>query len=726
MFIIILLFAFSSMLSAGTKNSEKYLLLKKADKDILIDGVIDPTWNSADSTATFFQLSPYYAKEPSKRTVAKVLTTEDAIYCLMINYDTRSNIQSNAGILDQFGSSDIVSFMIDTFNDKKTSYKFAVTAAGVKLDCRLLDDGRNRDYNWDGIWFADSKVYDWGFVVEMKIPYKSIQYNEAESWGLDFDRWMSKISEDLYWCEYEQNEGQRISKFGRLVFNDFKPTVKGLNLELYPLAISKITYLPDGKYKNDPNAGLDILYNPSPKLTYQLTVNPDFAQIEADPFQFNISRYETYFSERRPFFTQGNEIFMPAGKQQNSGFYSPMELFYSRRIGKKLPGGNEVPLIFGTKAFGRINDWEYGGFLAMTGETDYVDNNGGNQREERAYFGSARVKKQILDNSNIGILFVGKNSVGNNSGVLDVDGAFRESDWQLAYQVARSFKNSEGDFALSAGFTKFSPKWMTLIRTRYVGNKFDINDVGYVPWKGTGTFVGITGPNWYYDEGYIAQLQIYGGGAFTYEKVDAYTDYSGILGINMQLRDNWGYEIDYSFGNQKDSDVKYFASELTFSSWFNISPKWNGNLYGGYTKTYNFSRNYLASYSWAGTYFQWKALSIMDIGTSYDMFIEGNPEGNVEEITYNARPFVTLTPINDLRVRLYLDNVFVKSSDKLEQVIFGFLFSYNFSPKSWIYFAVNEIRDRSQQFDPSGNILPASMHVVDRVGVFKIKYLYYF
>ncbi|MDP3685138.1 MAG: hydrolase, partial [Ignavibacteria bacterium] len=357
----------------------------------------------------------------------------------------------------------------------------------------------------------------------------------------------------------------------------------------------------------------------------------------------------------------------------NSGFYSPMELFYSRRIGKKLSGGNEVPLIFGTKAFGRINDWEYGGFLAMTGETDYVDNNGGNQREERAYFGSARIKKQILDNSNIGVLFVGKNSIGKNSGVLDVDGAFRESDWQLAYQVARSFKNSEGDFAASAGFTKQTTNWMTLMRTRYVGNKFDINDVGYVPWKGTATYVGITGPVWFFDQGYISQLELYGGGAFTYEKVDAYTDYSGIIGINMQFRNNWGYEIDYSFGNQKDSKVKYFASELTFSSWFNISPKWNGNLYGGYTKTYNFSRNYLAFYSWAGTYFQWKALSILDIGTSYDMFIEGNPEGNVEEITYNARPFVTITPMNDLRVRVYLDNVFVKSSDKLEQVIFGFL-----------------------------------------------------
>jgi hypothetical protein len=727
MFLILLLCAFTSIVSATTKNDEKKLILKKTSTAILIDGVIDPVWNQADSVSTFFQLSPYFAQAPSKRTVAKVLTTDDAIYCLMINYDDRANIQSNAGVLDEFGSSDIVSFMLDTFNDKKTAYKFAVTAAGVRLDCRLLDDGRNRDYNWDGIWFADSKVYDWGFVVEMKIPYRSIQYNEeATTWGLDFDRWIPSLTEDLYWCDYEQNEGQRISKFGKLVFNDFKPSLKGLNLELYPLAISKTSYLPDGKYKNEPNAGLDILYNPSPKLTYQLTVNPDFAQIEADPFQFNISRYETYFSERRPFFTQGNEIFMPSGKSNSSGFYSPMELFYSRRIGKKLPGGKEVPLIFGTKAFGRINDWEYGGFLAMTGETDYVDDDGVNQKEERAYFGSARFKKQILENSNIGVLFVGKNAVGNNSGVLDIDGAFRESDWQLAYQVARSFKNSEGDFAASAGFTRETTSWLTLARSRYVGNKFDISGVGYVPWKGTATLVGLTGPIWHYDKGYIASLTLYGGGAFTYEKVDAYTDNVVILGLNMQLRNNWGYEIDYTFGNQKDSDVKYFASELTFSSWYNISPKWSGNLYGGYSKTYNFSRDYLAFYSWAGAYISWKALSVLDVGTSYDMFIEGNPSGNVEDITYNARPYLTITPVNDLSARIYLDNVFVKSSDKLEHVIFGFLFSYNFSPKSWIYFAVNEIRDRSEEYDLAGNALPLKMHVVDRVGVLKVKYLYYF
>ena len=108
------------------------------------------------------------------------------------------------------------------------------------------------------------------------------------------------------------------------------------------------------------------------------------------------------------------------------------------------------------------------------------------------------------------------------------------------------------------------------------------------------------------------------------------------------------------------------------------------------------------------------------------MWIEGNPSGDVEDITYNARPFFTITPINDVSARIYLDNVFVKSSDKLERVIFGFLFSYNFSPKSWIYLAVNEIRDRSEEYDLIGNALPQRMHVVDRVGVLKVKYLYYF
>ncbi len=724
---ILLPILFSTLLFASSsKNQNKIMLLKEVDTDIKLDGIIDPAWSKVDSVSDFFQLQPYYGQIPTRRTVAKVLTTTEALYCLIICYDNKKDIQAVNGSIDNFDG-DYVSIMLDSFNDEKTAYKFAVSAAGCQSDCRLLDDARNRDYSWDGIWFAGAKVYDWGYVVEMKIPYRSFQYDDkVKSWGLDFDRWIPKQAEDIYWCNYEQNEGLRVSKFGKLVFENFIPSEHGINLEAYPVGISKATMTDNNKYDVEGKLGLDLLYNPSPKLKFLLTANPDFAQIEADPFSFNISRYESYFSERRPFFTEGNEIFMASGKQTSTGFYSPLELFYSRRIGKKLPDGSEVPLYGGAKAFGRINDWEYGAFVAMTGEQDYKDNDGNPLKEEQARFGSVRLKKQIFGNSQAGILFVGKQTKDTTYGVLDVDGAFRGSDWQLSYQAARSIKNSQGDFAYSSGFTSFTDKWMTYARSRYIGNKFDISEVGYVPWKGTGEFTSLTGPVWNFKTGYLEEIVLYAGPSFYYEKVDNYTDQVGLIGWDMQFRDNWGYEIDLQYGKAKDEGLIYTTYNFSFSSWFNVNPKWYGNLYGGYSRTYNFSREYLAPYSWAGASITWKALDILDLGTSYDMYVEGNPEGHIQDITYNSRPYFSLTPINNLNVRVYVDNVFIKSIDRFDHIILGFLFSYNFLPKSWIYLALNDVSDRSDQYDSSGKLLPHKMHVTDRAGVLKVKYLYYF
>ena len=720
-----LLMIFSTILSAGQPDNEKIFLMKRSLSDIIIDGVIDDEWNKADSVSDFFQLEPYFGNQPSFQTVAKILTSEDAIYCLIKCYQNNELIVANAGILDNY-TGDMVSVMFDTFKDKRTAYKFGVSASGVKYDTRLLDDARNRDNGWDGIWHAESKLYNWGYVVEMKIPYKSIQYDEKlTEWGLDFDRWISQKNEDLYWCRYEENEGQRISKFGRLLFTDYHPNIKGLNLEFYPVGLSKATYLRDGKYKIDPDAGIDIFYNPSQNFTFQLTGNPDFAQIEADPYDFNISRYESYFSERRPFFTQGNEIFLPSGKQSNSGFYSPLELFYSRRIGKKLPDGTEVPLTFGTKAFGRFGDWEYGGFLARTSETDYYDDNT-RLTEPSALFGSARIKKQIMGNSSVGLLFIGRHDRNNNYGVVDIDGAFRGDSWQLAYQAARSFINDKGDYAASAGFTKLESDYLLLARTRYIGNEFNIDQVGYVPWRGTATFVAIGGPRWYYETGYVRSILLYVGPGLVYEKTDNFTDYTGILGFNMQFRDNWGGEINLETGESKDEGIKYSYYSMNFSTWFDISPDWDANFWGGYAKTYNFAREYLSYYQWLGINFAWNAAEILKLGTSFNSWLEGNPSGSLEEVTLNARPYLSITPVNDLNIRLYVDNVYLKSSQKIESVIAGLLFSYNFLPKSWIYLAVNEFMERTDEQDLAGQILSRKLNTVSRAAVLKIKYLYYF
>jgi hypothetical protein len=705
---------------------QKAMKLRLLNSSITVDGIIEPEWSKADSVTDFFQLLPYWGKEPSRRTVAKVLASADALYCLVVCYDEPENIQKTTGMLDTY-SGDIVSIMIDTFSDKRSAYKFAVTASGVKADSRLLDDARNRDYGWDGVWFADAAVYDWGYVVEMEIPFKSIQYDgNLAAWGLDFDRWNQKRAEDLYWCEYSENEGQRISKFGRLVFEDFRPTAHGLNLEIYPVAVSKATYVREGTYKFEPNAGIDLFYNPSPQLTLQLTGNPDFAQIEADPFSFNISRYESYFDERRPFFTKGNEVFMPSGRERGTGFYRPLELFYSRRIGKKLRDGSEVPLLFGAKAVGRAGDWEYGGFSAVTGGKDYLTSGPNLAHESGATFASARVKKQILGNSSVGILFVGKSTAAHDYGVVDIDGAFRTSEWQLSYQIARSFKGDQGDFGGSAGFVNFSENWMNLARGRYIGADFDVDQVGFVPWRGTWEFVGITGPRWYFEEGEIRQILVYVGPTLSHENVDTYTDRGGVLGFNMQLRSNWGYEVNLSASKSKELNHIFNSHEVSLSSWYSISPRWSANLYGGYARTYNFARNYLAFYAWYGAYFSTYATDIVSIGTSFDSFIEGKPSGGIEDITYNARPFVSLTPVNNLNLRVYVDNVYVQSSDRLQRMIVGFLFSYNFLPKSWVYFAVNEFRDRTPEFDSAGILLPHRLHTVSRAAVAKASYLYYF
>jgi hypothetical protein len=247
-----------------------------------------------------------------------------------------------------------------------------------------------------------------------------------------------------------------------------------------------------------------------------------------------------------------------------------------------------------------------------------------------------------------------------------------------------------------------------------------------VPWQGTFNSVVLTGPMWYPKDGAIRNMFLYFGPAVDYEDADLYTDYAGVIGFNMQFRDGWGYEINTDFGKSKDEGILYNSYSVNLSSWFNLSQKWSANAWGGYQHTYNFDREYLAFFSWFGFEAEWKALDVLEVGTSYDMFIEGNPAGDVEDITYNARPFFSLTPVNNLNFRVYVDNVFVQSTDRMEKIIVGFLFSWNFLPKSWIYFAINEFQDRSDQYDVNNNLLPNTMHTTDRAGVFKIKYLYYF
>ncbi len=721
---LVAIFLFSGIVFAGNLNSHKKIILKKINGEIKIDGIIEEEWSKADSVSDFVQFQPYPNALPTERTVAKILTNEYSFFCLIKCYQPPQEIQLNTGMLDDH-TGDGASVFLDTFNDKRTAYKFTVSASGVKSDSRLSEDGRQRDDGWDGIWFAEAKVYNWGYVVEMEIPYKSVRYDDKlNEWGIDFDRFIAQKRELVRWCSFLENEGERISKFGKLLLNGFRPKAHGLNLEIYPVGIAKADY-DNGRYVIKSNAGLDVFYNPSPKLTLQFTANPDFAQVEADPYNFNISRYETYFREKRPFFVEGNEVFQAAGKQQHSSFYKPLELFYSRRIGKKLPDGSEVPLITGVKTFGRLGTWEYGGFLAFTGEKEYWYNRE-RKREPRATFASARIKKQILGNSSVGFLFVGKKDRFNNYGVLDIDGAFRRSDWQLSYQLARSFENSDGDYALSAGFSQAKSSWVTIATLRYVGENFNVEQIGFVPWVGSFNTSLVTGPRWVKKTGIVKDYTLYFGTVVDYTKEDNYADRMFGLGLNIQFRNMAGTSFTVITGRSKDLSVFYNPLTVESSFWYFGHPKIHGNLNLAYSKSYNFRRGYLGTYYSFSSFLEWKPFLFLRLGATVNVYIENKADGSIEDITYNARPSFVVIPFNNISLRVYLDNLFLRSSQKLERAVLGVLFSYNFAPKSWIYFAINDDRERTPEYDSEGNLQPLRLHTIARAAVLKVKYLYYF
>lgn len=715
------LIIFYALINCEPQNNikKKELEVLKIETQIIIDGMEDEIWKIADSVDNFIQHDPKYGFPPSERTIAKVLMDDDNIYFLIKAYASKSKLVLSKGMTDQM-TGDIVSVMLDTRDDKKTAYKFAVSASGVKMDCKLLDDGRQRDYSWNGIWEAESKIYDWGYLVEIKIPFKSLMYNpNINYWKIDFDRWIPELREDIYWSSYEVNSGLRVSGFQKLLFVDSKPSKSGMNIEIYPTIVGKAKYMRNNTYNTSLEPGLNAFINPSPNFSASLTIYPDFAQIESDPFNFNISRYESYFSEARPFFTEGREYFSPAGKDRNINFYQPLEFFYSRRIGKSLTANKVVPINIGAKIFGNSGDYEYATLFCQTASEKYlIDTN--LFVEPKAYFSVARVKRNFFENSNIGLLFASKYTNDYHNYVADIDGAFRGSSWQFAYQFGYSSYNNNRDFAASAGYGIITDNWVFAARSRYVGENFDVSQIGFVPWKGVSEFAIISGPIFRFENISLKQISLFGGGSVYYEKIDNYADKSFFLGSNFNFLNKYGFELNVEIAKQKDNEAKYNSYSFNSYFWLNTSTNWNFNVWGNYSKTYNFRRNYLGYLATGGFSFSYKISNSLKLGTNYRTFAEYSPNHKLDKITYNGRPYISLTPFNNFNLYLYVDNTITSLTRKIERAYIGFLLSYNYSAKSWFYLAINE--------GYSMNYLDQNkpLELAYRNAILKFNYLIYF
>ena len=292
-----------------------------------IDGVLDDSvWALGEWQGEFIQQFPYGGRPASERSEMKILYDRSNLYVAIVCRDSEPElIRDILGRRDARGG-DNAGIALDSYFDKRTAFEFSMTAAGQKMDLKHLGDYKF-DFNWDGVWDGASSVNDTGWVAEMQLPFSQLRYANRESqvWGLHVYRVISRKSEAVSWQYIPREAPAMVYLFGEL--HGIENIRGSRQVELLPYALGSLSRLAGADPANDFgfNAGLDAKVGISSDYTLDLTVNPDFGQVEADPSVLNLTSFETFYQEKRPFFLEGNEIF----DYEINGDIP----YYSRRIG---------------------------------------------------------------------------------------------------------------------------------------------------------------------------------------------------------------------------------------------------------------------------------------------------------------------------------------------------------------------------------------------------------
>ena len=318
----------------------------RLSENISVDGQLDDAaWRRARFISDFEQKEPVQFAIPDERTEVAFMYDDQALYvALRMHSKDPSRIARDVTRRDQYGNSEHIVISLDPFYDRRTAYSFSITAGGVRRDYyhpRDSEDFGNRDFTYDPVWEARARIDSTGWTAEMRIPFTQLRMNtlDRQQWGLNINRWIPQRNEDDYWVVVPRDQTGFASRFGTLEGLDSIPAARQVELLPYVAANADVRSVPD---PNDPFAdksdgsarlGADIKVGLGKGLVLNATVNPDFAQVEADPAQLNLTAFETIYPERRPFFTEAQQYL--EGPIAN--------LFYSRRVGARPRGVTSDP-----------------------------------------------------------------------------------------------------------------------------------------------------------------------------------------------------------------------------------------------------------------------------------------------------------------------------------------------------------------------------------------------
>jgi len=411
--------------SPQNPRSARTVTALRVESTITVDGDLDEQeWKLAEPATDFIQQNPHTGQLSTERTEVRLLYDDENLYVGVYCFDSagREGLVVNHVNRDFSGfENDGFGVLLDTFDDNRNGFVFQTNPQGAKSDSQVGSDGSSYNRDWDVIWQVQTKITEAGWQVEIAIPFKSLRFEEAEShtWGINFSRRIRRKNEETHWSPVPRPFGlSRVSQAGTL--EGISGLRQGMNLQVKPYLATPVLRLESDDVDFKPETGLDVKYGVSSQLTLDLTLNTDFAQVEADNQQINLTRFSLFFPEKREFFLENASIFQFArqGASRRIGGRnrqdSDLLAFFSRRIG--ISQGRLVPVLGGARLSGRAGAYTLGLFSMQT--DDFEDTPSTN-------FSVLRLRRDVLQRSDVGAIFVNKQEAGGqHNRTYGIDGNF--------------------------------------------------------------------------------------------------------------------------------------------------------------------------------------------------------------------------------------------------------------------------------------------------------------
>jgi hypothetical protein len=415
---------------AFSSPSGKVVTATRTASPPILDGIVtDAQWQTAPAILDFTQFDPAEGALPTEQTSVRMLYDDRALYVGVICYDSKpEQIVEQLTRRDRSSEAERFTVQIDSYHDHQTAFVFSTNVSGVQSDGVLSQDGAIYDISWDAVWNVKAARYLDGWSAEFEIPYHVLRFakltTEEYEWGINFRRYVSRKHETDEWVMVPRSEHRQISQWGHLRgLKDISPPLH-LSISPYISGASTFHSANSGWHRSSDQqflAGLDLKYGVTRNFTLDATMNPDFGQVEVDQAVLNLTVFETFYPEKRPFFVEGSQLFTFGPGVDNTS----MPLFFSRRIGKRPSGADAVSsptggsvdenpavttILGAAKVSGRTNGGlSVGVISASTDQEDAIvrDSSGrlsSSRTEPRGLYNVVRLKQDLEGNSWIGAI----------------------------------------------------------------------------------------------------------------------------------------------------------------------------------------------------------------------------------------------------------------------------------------------------------------------------------